>query len=345
MSDQLKLNIDALIFAVDNVLVDITLSQSEVVRGTVQLYLEQALGLPAATEPLLTPAEVTLLQTAGDFTNYQDLAATFILYFIELLPPVPTPTFPIRIHVPAMLAYLQMAGGFVPHAWLTVDRLREQKDVSWLAETVAAAGGGFASAKIALPKVNRHLLLASGPVTKTNLVGRIFQELYLGTDLFSRIYAEPALIVQSQGYLEQESLLIDLDLLLQISHEVQLGLISNRSRLELAHLLKAKEIEGCFQSSICLDDVQEAEADYLPHPWPLLEAARRLQPLPARSAYIGATPSDIQAAKAANQTVPFTAIGCLTGAPDKEKLRRTFETLGANIILGHPNHLKELILD
>src|SRR5512137_620131 len=179
MSKQAKLKIDALIFSINDVLIDASQSYREVVRQTVQIYLEQAVGLPTSEQSLLTLDEVTLLQKVGDFGDYWDLAAALVMYFVELLPPVPIPTFPSRVHVPAIIAYLQMARGGLR---ITVDTLREQKDIAHLAEQVAANGGGLDGAHKALPKQNRHLLVDVGNITKTNLVGRIFQELYLGAD-------------------------------------------------------------------------------------------------------------------------------------------------------------------
>ncbi len=70
MSTKSRLNIDAMIFSIDDVLVDVSASYRQVVRQTVQLYLEQAIGLPPAKEPLLTAEEVSLLQKIGRFTNY-----------------------------------------------------------------------------------------------------------------------------------------------------------------------------------------------------------------------------------------------------------------------------------
>lgn len=336
-----RLNIDALIFSIDDVLVDVSASYQEVVRKTTQLYLEQAIGLLPSREPLLTAEEVKHLQKVGHFTSYWDLTTAFIIYFIEMLPPVPVPTFPSRLHVPNILAYLQMAGGRLQ---ITLEKLREQKDIARLAQDIAAAGGGIEGANIALPKMNRHLLVASGTITKTNLAGRIFQELYLGADLFERVYQQPAVLAQTTGYIEHESLLIDPEVLAQLGHQLSLGVISNRPRIEVEYTLKSRQIDRYFQATITLDEINEAGAKLLPDPWALLEVAHRLQPTPARSAYIGANPGDVLAARAANETVPFTSIACLAGAHDKEALRQEFEAVKANIILGHPNNLKELIL-
>jgi phosphoglycolate phosphatase-like HAD superfamily hydrolase len=340
MSFKPKLHIDALIFSIDDVLVDVSASYREVVCRTVQIYLEQAIGLPTTKEPLLTVAEVTLLQKMGHFTDYWDLATALVIYFIELLPPVPVPTFPSKLHVPAIVAYLQLAGGRLQ---ISLEKLREQKDIAQMTRNIAAAGGGIEGANTALPRMNRHLLVASGSITKTNLLNRIFQELYLGADSFERIYQQPAVIVQSTGYLEHASLLIKPEVLAHLSHKLGLGVVSTRPRLEVEHTLKTANIESYFQTIVTLDEINAAKAKTLPDPWALLEAARHLRPTPTRSAYVGANPADVLAARAANETVPFTAIACLAGAPDKEALRAEFETVKANIILGHPNNLKELI--
>jgi phosphoglycolate phosphatase-like HAD superfamily hydrolase len=336
-----RLNIDALIFSINDVLIDVSRSYREVVCQTVQLYLEQCVGLPASKEPLLEPDEVTLLQKVGNFSNYLDLATAFITYFIELLPPVPSPTFPSKYHVPAIIAYLQLAGGRLQ---IGIDHLRQQKDIARLAQDVATTGGGPDGADAALAKVNRHLLVESGDISKTNLIGRIFHELYLGAALFEQTYQQPPVVAQVRGYIEQQSLLINPEVLVQLNESIPLGVVANTFRVELEHSLKASNIAQYFQSVISLDEVYEAKAQPIPHPWALLEAARHLHPTPAHSAYVGTTAADIQAAKAANETVPFAAIGCLFGAHDKEVLRQEFERLKANIILGHPDHLKELIL-
>jgi phosphoglycolate phosphatase-like HAD superfamily hydrolase len=348
MSNKPRLNINALIFSCNEILIDVRRSYREVVRKAVQLYLEHAIGLSRSTEPLITPAEVTLLQKAGNFTSYWELTEAFIIYFIEMLPPVPAPTFPSKFHVPALMAYLQLAGGTLR---VSIDTLREKRNIAQLAQAIAAAGGGLAGADKALPKENRHLLVSEGSITKTNIVGRIFQELYLGADLFERVYQEPAIIIQSTGYAEHESLTINPDILIQLSQQIALGVVSDRPRNEVERSLKAQGIAHYFQAIISLDEIQQARARPVPDPWPLLEVARQLelaQRAPAkkagRFAYIGANIGDIQAAKKANQSMAYTAIGCLVGAPDKEALRKAFEENKANIILGHPDNLKELIL-
>jgi phosphoglycolate phosphatase-like HAD superfamily hydrolase len=336
-----RLNVEGLLFACHDVLIDVQYSYREVVRKTVQIYLEQALGLLPSSEPLLTAEEVLLLQKRGNIASYWDLTKAFVMYFVELLPPVPAPTFPSKFHVPALMAYLQFAGG---NLRVSVESLRQKRDVAHFALLVASAGGGLEGAHQVLPKENRHMLVATGDITRTNIVGRIFQELYLGANLFKQVYDQPAIIVQSTGYAEHESLVIDPAVLGYISQKLPMGVVSDRPRSEVERSLRAQKIDRYFQVLVTLDEMKQAGAGMLPAPWLLLEAARLLHPIPAHTAYVGANLSDIQAAQMANKTVPFFGIGCLENAHDREEMRQAFEVQKAHIILGHPNNIKELII-
>jgi phosphoglycolate phosphatase-like HAD superfamily hydrolase len=239
------------------------------------------------------------------------------------------------------VAYLQFAGG---NLRISLDKLREQRNISKFAKEVAGAGGGLDGAHQALPKENRHLLICDGDVIKTNIVARIFEELYLGADSFERVYGQPAIIIQSTGYAEHEALIISPEVLTKLQQKLALGVVSDRPRHEVLRSLKAQKIDSFFQAVVTLDEIRQAKANPIPDPWCLLEAARYLQPTPTHTGYVGANVGDIQAAKAANQTVPFSAIGCVIDAPDRRALSAAFEDNKVDIILGHPNNLKELLL-
>lgn len=336
-----RLNIDSLIFASNEILINVDQSYRAVVPKAVQTYLEQAVGLPPSSESLITPDEVLLLEKKGQFTNYWDLTTAFVMYFAEMLPPVPVPTFPSKFHIPGLMAYLQMAGG---NLRIGIDKLREQRDIPQLAADIAAAGGGLDGAHQVLPQENRHMLVSDGEITKTNVLARIFQELYLGTELFEKTYNQPAFVVHNEGHYANETRVIDPEVLATLSDQIPLGVVSDRPRQEIEKSLKAQQIDSYFQTTVAYEDIVEAKAKAVPDGWSLLEAARRLTASPTHSAYVGANVGDIRAAKAANETIPFTAIGCVVGTPDKSALRQALEANKATIILGHPNNLKELIL-
>lgn len=336
-----RLKIDALILAANEIVVDVRPTYHNVVCETVQRYLEEAISLSPSSKSLITADEVHLLQKKGEFTNYWDLTTAFLMYFTGLLPPVSVATFPGKFHIPGLMAYLQLAGGNLD---ISVDQLREQKDIAKLADDIAAAGGGLSGGHKVIRRENRHLLVCEGDILKTNIAARLFQEVYLGAELFEELYDQPAFVVQSDGYIGQESLVIDDSVLADVSQALPVGIVSDRPKYEVERFLTTHRIDHCFQTVIALEDLQLAKANPVPDPWPLLEAARQLLPSSGQGAYIGANVGDVQAATAANEHMSFAAIGCLVNAPDKEGLRQALEQNEAAVILDHPNHLKELIL-
>ncbi|RME44726.1 MAG: TIGR01548 family HAD-type hydrolase [Caldilineae bacterium] len=338
-----NLPLDALIFDMDGVLVDVSASYRQAIIQTVNRFFDTGLALDYDGEPvsLLDAEDVDALKLAGGFNNDWDLTRAFIIYFLEMLPPLPMPTFPLRRHVAAILAYLQVArGGHLP---VTMNLLRQNKDIPRLARRVQAAGGGLPAIERVLTQRNRHLIETGDNLLKGNLIQRIFQELYLGATLFEKVYGEKAVIAQTEGFIHNETLLIAPDVLATLAAELQLGIATGRPRLEAEYTLDRLGVSDFFQSLVTHDDIVAAGAEGKPAPWSLLEAARRLHPTPARSAYVGDTPDDIRAAKAASQTVPFLAIGVLAAAADKTALQRHFEAAGADIILSHPNRLPDIL--
>ena len=109
-------------------------------------------------------------------------------------------------------------------------------------------------------------------------------------------------------------------------------------------------IENFFRVIIGDEDISEAERKMIqgsglkielkkPHPFSLLEAARRITPARARCAYVGDIPDDIRAANAAKREMDFISIGCLAVAEDKDSMRKEFERVGADMIVDHPDEL------
>lgn len=341
MTSTLRPTIDALVLAANDVVFDVRASYHEAVREAVQAYLEHAVGLLPSSQSLLTPAEVLLLQKKGRFTNYWDLTAAFVLYFVTLLPPVPAPTFPARFRLPGLVAYLQLAGG---NLRVNIDDLRAKRDIAGLADLVSAAGGGLDGAYEALPEHNRHMLVDFGEINTTNVAVRIFQEIYLGSTRFEAAYGQPPIVVQHQGYLGHESLRIEPDLLAELAARLPLALVSDRPRFEVEDQLARHGLVDRFQAVITLDEVKAGAGKPTPDGWPLLAAARQLGTSIQQNAYVGANVGDIEAAKVANQQTPFLAIGCLEETPNKEAQRASLEAYKATMILDHPNDLKELIL-
>ena len=329
--------IDALVFDMDGVLVDVSRSYRAAIIRTVNIFFSQGMRLPADGDtPLLTPDDVSLLKNAGGFNNDWDLTTAFIIYFLELLPPLPVSTLPLRRRISTLLAYLQIVSHGDPP--LTMDELRTRKNIAELAEKVSRAGGGLSALGKVLTGNNRHLAFGHGNLKKENLIQRIFQEVYLGETLFTEIYGETPTVVRQPGVIRHETALITTETLAALAQKMPLGIATGRPRAEAEHTLTRLGIDRHFQAMLTHDDVVAAGAHGKPDPWILHETVQRLSPAPKNPAYIGDTPDDIRAAKAAE----FTAIGVLATATDPAALRAQFESLGADMMLESPDELGAL---
>jgi len=75
---------DAVLFDIDNVLIDTRSSYTDCIIKTVATYLETVLKFKSSREPLLTRKEVELFKSFGGFNDDWDTCYGLLLYFLSL---------------------------------------------------------------------------------------------------------------------------------------------------------------------------------------------------------------------------------------------------------------------
>ena len=86
MPYKIKRRFGAVIFDIDNVLVDTRASYTDCIRKTVQYYLENRLGFSPARTPLLLRGDVEKFKLLGGFNDDWDTCYGLILYLLSLKP-------------------------------------------------------------------------------------------------------------------------------------------------------------------------------------------------------------------------------------------------------------------
>ncbi len=368
------IHLDVLIFDIDGVLIDVSASYRDAVRQTAQLYLENVVGLSPAAGDLVSRADVAAFKLAGGFNNDWDLTTGILRYFLAMLETDKVlETFQLsNATTQEILTFLRQAGKQID---TTLETLRQRKNLQSFAETLRAEGGGLAAVRKILGDRNDHLLFGEGDLRGTNLVKRIFEEVYLGGELFRAEYGESALVYHGEGLIRREKLIASPRGLEELSQRVALGIATGRPRKQATFALETAGILKQFRSLVTLEDIAAAERELViashpersaaqskgaakqspsdagrdrfnlskPHPFALLEAVRRITTARVRCAYIGDTPDDIRAANAAKSEMDFVSIGCLAAAEDKEALRREFARAGADWIVEQPDDLIDLV--
>ena len=75
---------DAVIFDIDNVLVDTPASYTDCIRKTAETYLEKILRFRPSRSPLLTREDVEAFKSLGGFNDDWDTCYGLLLYFLNL---------------------------------------------------------------------------------------------------------------------------------------------------------------------------------------------------------------------------------------------------------------------
>jgi phosphoglycolate phosphatase-like HAD superfamily hydrolase len=326
---------ELIIFDVDGTLVDVTRSYRETAPAAARIYLE----LLGVQPPVLTGDVYDTFKRMTGFNDDWDLTAGLLRVLLAGLPqasPLPDEAWP---NQDALIAALQAASQ--PIAGLTPPL----PDWEPLVSAVQTAGGGLAGLSQVILDRNAHLVWRTGDAATTDVVQRIFSELYLGAELFTQAYGCGPRFHTGPGLREHETLLIDPARLGTLSARARLGIATGRARFEMAPLLADPSFARFFSAVATMSDALDAQSPdgeslLKPHPFLLQRAADALDPTGTRvAAYVGDAPDDIIAARRANaaDSRRWIAIGIAVTSAQAEHYRR----LGADMILTHPDELLE----
>ena len=195
--------------------------------------------------------------------------------------------------------------------------------------------------------------MSSHDVGNGNVIKQIFQEVYLGQNLFRSTYHLPARTYTGEGLINRETLLMEPAFFQALSQENLLALATGRPGAEAEYALEHFNIRPYFSSVFSLDDCLREEAGILakehktvslskPHPFMLDAIAGIYAHETSRRYYIGDMPDDMLAAN--RSAYGYTAIGTVTSAPDKTKLRQALLAAGAEHVIQNITELQKILI-
>ncbi len=308
---------DAIIFDIDNVLIDTKASYLEAIRWTVEIYLTYGkvpFFLPdkkAAQPSLLTPEDVDCFKLLGGFNDDWDCCYGILTYLFSLK---------VKRHT--------------------------------MAELKAAM-----NIKAFTKKISEHPLGVKGIVAlcgpssfvKIEKIGRIFQEVYLGKDLFQKVERIRPSYWKKRGLIHREKLIYRKAALEKLrAHNITFGIATGRPRFEALYALKEFGILHLFEALTTMDEVRRAEREQKcslrkPHPFSLIETAKKIG-LKKKFVYVGDLPDDIMAAHSAKdhhvniQAVAYPALSREPGA------LKEIEKSKPHFIMRKPSDLFSIVL-
>lgn len=291
---------NTVLFDMDGVLINTSGSYDEATRCTVSEYLCSVLGL---SEPCAKPEHTDLaaLKQAGGFNNDWDLTRAILLRVIQTLNLGTAPASP-----------RDWSAEMPPKS--CADALAEA-ELDLFAKAMVKIGGGYQAALSLCGEETEPWLLGFGEVRGSNLVERIFQENYLGSEHFKAIYRTTPLYHDGPGLIEAEKLQFARADLAGLGEQASMAVVTGRPRKEALIGLDQFALRDFFEVVVGLDDALHGK----PHPAPVLRALKRLGESNS-FVYVGDMPDDLTAARAAASELGIKCIvlGLCVGRPEDE---------------------------
>jgi phosphoglycolate phosphatase-like HAD superfamily hydrolase len=323
-----------IVFDMDGVIMDVSASYRDVVRQTAGLFFQPARGAEKLPDPLFELSDLAAVKQSGGLNNDWDLTFAVIGLFFSLVDP--------------------------PDHHADQDPWRRYRQTMSRCDAAAMADFMASTDRPLVSLLNRHgryedpfvSSLYQGDVGSGNIIKQIFQEIYLGEDLFRLTYRMDPVVYRGQGYILREKVLIDRQLLAELAAENVLAIATGRPRAEAEYPLNHFDLNRYFSQILTLDDClaeeerifeEDARAVSLSKPNPFMLdaiAAKCREPVDGYY-YVGDMPDDMVAA--VRSAADYQGIGILLTAPDKDSLRENLKAAGDDHIVESFEELKKIL--
>lgn len=288
---------DGIIFDIDNVLIDTRDSYLETIRWTVEIYLTHGKiplyeAAPKNLRPaLLTPADIHQFKLLGGFNDDWDCCYGLLHYLLSLNV--------VSRSIPALrkAMNLKALAAKAPERPLRVEGITKK----------------FGRSQFVM----------------IEKISRIFQEIYLGKDLFKQTEKRDSAYWTKKGLIRNEKMLIKPAHLEKLKAAgIKIGIATGRPRFEAMYSLQNFGVMKLFDAMTTIDEVRMAErmekkSLRKPHPFSLVETARKMR-IKENLLYVGDLPDDVLAANRAKDIIGIQSAAFL-GAVDN--LKPTLEEL------------------
>jgi len=323
-----------IIFDMDGVIIDVSGSYRDVVRQTTKLFFQPAKASETLPEPLFELSDLAAVKQSGGLNNDWDLTCVVInlLYSLTQKP---------NIHVSS-------------DPWIRYRETIYRCDVTVITEFLESTDQPLATLlkKKGKPEDDFISGLYAGDVGSGNIIKQIFQEIYLGHELFQTTYNLKPNVYNSKGYILKEKVLIERSVLDDLFRHNVLAIATGRPKAEAAYPLDYFDLKKYFKMIFTLDDCLMEEKRIFnetgekvslskPHPFMLDAIAKALKNKVTGYYYIGDMPDDMVAAS--RSKAGYKGVGLLLSAPEKDSLRKKLIRAGADFIIDDFEGLAGLI--
>jgi len=323
-----------IVFDMDGVIVDVSESYRNTVRQTARLFFKSAVSWDSLPDPLFSLTDLARIKQSGGLNNDWDL--TFLI--INLL-----------------FTLVKRSSEYPDsNPWTTYKNKLRNCDVANLAQFLNTEKFPLSTLLKKNGRISDDFIasLYTGDVGSGNIIKQMFQEIYLGKELFESTYEIQPKVYHEKGFINRETLLIDKSLLESLSRNNILAIATGRPKSEADYPLELFDLKKFFSLILTMDDCLKEEQKIFeqnkktvslskPNPYMLdaIEVSHKNKI--SKYYYIGDMPDDMMAAS--RSRAGFIGIGVLISSSEKDRLKKDLEKAGADYIIEDLDELVKIV--
>jgi len=367
--------ISKLIFDFDGVLVQTSQSYRQTVRKVVDYYFLELLGLEGKEGKLATLRDIQKFKDTGLYNNDWNLSYAFITYYLtlimrELEQKSALKDFTKRFYnlqfsdIKSFIQSLIEVSNFLRRYEVNKTDLANLKDNGiinldlFLAQANLKKPKQIETSPAGIdPKVvedEQRLVRKLVPydLEKPDLLKRLFEETYLGKELFTKIYGAPSLFKFDKSFLDKETFIPTKETMDLLRRQFgKFGIYSGRPRTQGMYILEKYDYMGYFDEkrSVFLGDLLKSEVEMeklgKPDPTLFIELIEKLVDRGTGVAYVGDGIADALLVENARSEglENLSFLGVMSSSEDSNKLFTEYAKHGADIIMSEVNDIPYIL--
>jgi phosphoglycolate phosphatase-like HAD superfamily hydrolase len=363
--------IEKIIFDFDGVLVQTSQSYRQTVRKVVDYYFLEILGLTGEEGKLATLRDIQKFKDTGLYNNDWNLSYAFITYYLtlimrELEQKSALKEFTKRFDnlrfsdIQRFIQSLLEVSNFLNRYEITATELANLKD-----NGIINLDLFLTQAKLEKPKPIETSLVGVDPevaedeqrlarklvpydLEKPDLLKRLFEETYLGKELFTKIYGVPSFFKFDGSFLDRETFIPTKETMDLLRRRFgKLRIYSGRPRTQGMYILEKYDYGGYFdgKGSVFLGDLLKSEGEMeklgKPDPTLFIDLIEKVVDRETGVAYVGDGIADaLLVENARSEGVEnLLFLGVMSSSEDSNKLFTEYGKHGADVIMTEVNDI------
>jgi len=367
--------IEKIIFDFDGVLVQTSQSYRQTIRTVVDYYFIELLGLTDEKGKLATLRDIQKFKDTGLFNNDWNLSYAFITYYLNLILKELEQKGALNDFIERFsnLQFMDIKS-FIQSLKGVSDFFKRYKvnktDFAYLKDNgIINLDLFLTQAKLEKPKPIETSLVGVDPevaeeeqslvkkllpydLEQPDLLKRLFEEIYLGKELFTKIYDVPAFFKFDNSFIDKEAFIPTKETMDILRGRFRtFGIYSGRPRPQGMYILEKYDYVGYFdeQESVFLGDLLKSEEEMeklgKPDPTLFIELVEKTVDKETGVAYVGDGIADalmVEKAKAKGLE-NLTFLGVVSSSEDSNKLFTEYSKHGVDAVITDVNDIPYML--